>query len=292
MKFRILIAALMLFLLPGGAMAKNSDKALMLTVFGTSTEASVTFEELLPLARQLFPGRDVVVPYTSKVIRDKLNAEIADPAKQIPSPEEALEKLNADGYKDIAVVSTILFAGVEHDKLKSAVDRFSEANKDITISYTPPLLADHASLKPVVDTLGKHMIQNGSNVVVAHGTHDGHPVEKTYRELAELVAATHPNARVGSVEGVPDIEEVMEWVKDRKENDVRFVVFMFVAGDHAENDIASDEEDSMFSAVRAMGKSPSVSMVDTAVGKRMASLGLDPEYRKLLLEYFSRNVPE
>lgn len=292
MTFRLFLLGLALFMFPATAMAKGGDKALMLTVFGTSTEAAVTFDELLPLVQQRFPDRDVVVPFTSGVIRNKLNADIADPAKKILSPAEMLEKLKADGYKDIAVVSTILFAGIEHEKLHSAVEAFRAANKGIKVSYASPLLADPANLKPVVSLLGKYMLPNGSNVVVAHGTHDGHPVEKTYLELAKLVAETYPNARVGSVEGVPDIEETLAWVKSEKAAAVRFVVFMFVAGDHAENDIASDEDDSMFSAVRAMGKTPSVYMVDTKIGKRIASLGLDPDYRALLLDYYVKNAAQ
>lgn len=290
MQFQLLSLALALFMFPGTSMAKSRGRALILTVFGTSTEAAVTFDELLPLVQQRFPDRDIVVPFTSGVIRNKLNAGISDPAKKILSPEEALEKLKADGYKDIAVVSTLLFAGIEHEKLQNAVKRFGAANTDIKVSYTPPLLADPANLQPVVKMLGKYMLKDGSNVVVAHGTHSGHPIEKTYMKLAELVAKDYPNARAGSVEGVPLMEEVMEWVKNRKDKNVRFVVFMFVAGDHAENDIASDEDDSLFSLVRAMDKTPSVQTVSTKNGKRMASLGLDPEYRKLLLDYYIQNV--
>ena len=290
MKFRFLIVGLVMLMLSGTAMAGNGEKALMLTVFGTSTEASITFEELLPLVQKQFPDRDVVVPYTSGVIRDKLNAAITEPAKKILSPAEMLDKLKADGYKDIAVISTLLFPGVEHEKLKEAVDSFSTGNKAIAVSYTPPLLSEQSNFKPVVDALGKYMLKDGSNVIVAHGSHEGHPVEKTYTAIADLVSSTYPYAKVGSIEGVPDMEKTMEWVQGRKEADVRFIVFMFVAGDHAENDIASDEEDSLFSAVRAMGKKPSVQMVDTTGGKRIASLGLDPDYRKLLLAYYAAKV--
>lgn len=288
MKIRLLALAFVLFILPGTAWADG--KALMLTVFGTSTEASITFDELVPVVEERFPDRTVVVPYTSGVIRNKLNAEISDPAKKILSPAEMLEKLKAEGYTDIAVVSTLLFPGIEHEKLKAVVDAFSSANKGLKVSYTQPLLGERANLQPVINTIGKHIIKNGSNIVVAHGTHNGHSSEKVYMEIAALVAKTYPNARVGSVEGVPDMGHALAWVEKRETQDVRFVVFMFVAGDHAENDITSDEEDSFFSAVREMGKSPSVAYVSTSGGKRIASLGLDPEYRRILLDYYTRNV--
>jgi sirohydrochlorin cobaltochelatase len=290
MKIHAMVFVSMMFMLPGAAMAGNGDKAIMLTVFGTSTEASVTFDELLPMVRQRFPDRDVVVPYTSGVIRNKLNAGIADPAKKILSPAEMLEKLKADGCTDIAVVSTILFPGVEHDKLKAAVDEFVAANANIRVDYVMPLLSEQGNLESAVGILDKYLLEDNANVVVAHGTRDGHQAEKNYLALAGRVASRHANARVGSIEGAPGMEETLKWLKGRKEKNARFIVFMFVAGDHAKNDIASDEDDSLFSAVRAMGKTPSVQMVDTPNGRRIASLGLDADYRLLLLDHFVKNI--
>ena len=77
----------------------SSDKALMLTVFGTSTEASVTFKELIPFVEKMFPDRNIVVPYTSGIIRDKLNQEIRDPDQKILSPAQMLEKLKTMDVK-------------------------------------------------------------------------------------------------------------------------------------------------------------------------------------------------
>lgn len=289
MKLRSFVIALCMVLFPLSAYGVD-DKALMLTVFGTSTEASVTFDELVPLVEKEFPDRTVVVPYTSKVIRDKLNAGITDPAQKILSPEEMLEKLKNEGFSDIAVVSTLLFPGVEHEKLQASVEVFGKENKNITVSYTPPLLGEEANLQPAINSIHKYMLRDGVNVVVAHGTHEGHPVEKNYQLLADAIAKTYTNARVGSIEGVPSMEEVMAWVKGHKSPNVRFIVFMFVAGDHAENDIASEDEESLFSTVKAFGKTPSVAFVEMNSGKRMASLGLDAEYRHLLLEHFANNA--
>lgn len=287
MRLRGFILAFLLVLMPFSAYAQG-EKALMLTVFGTSTEASVTFDELVPMVKESFPDRKLVVPYTSGVIRTKLNAEIKNPEERILSPEEMLNKLKGEGFTDIAVVSTLLFPGVEHDKLKASVDKFSQENKSLKVSYTPPLMTLEENRQPVVNTLKKYMLKDGANLVVSHGSHDGHSVEKAYLNLADLVSKTYPNSRMASIEGLPSMEEALLWIKGNKAQDIRFIVFMFVAGDHAENDIASDDEDSLFSAVKAMGKTPSLFMVDTQTGKRIASLGLDPEYRQLLLDYYAQ----
>ena len=289
-RFRLFAIALLLSLMTGTGFAAEKDKAIMLSVFGTSTEASATFDELLPLVQAQFPDREVAIPYTSSIIRNKLNKEIDDPAKKILSPAEMLERLKKDGYTDIAVVSTMVFPGVEHEKLKETVATFHRANSDLKIHYLPPMLADAAMVQPIVDTLAPHMAKDAFNVVVAHGTHDGHPVEEVYMQVAEAVANTYPNAMAGSIEGVPDMDEAIAAAGKHWNENVRFLVFMFVAGDHAENDVAGQEEDSLFSRVKAMGKKPGVVMVDTSVGKRMLSLGLDPAYRALLLEYYANNV--
>lgn len=260
----------------------TNTKALMLAVFGTSTEAAVTFAELVPALQLRFPSWHIVVPYTSSIIRRKLNANL-DATHAILSPEEMLLKLKSEGYTDIIVLTTLLFAGVEHDKLKAIVESFANANPDISIRYQPPLLSDTARLPAVIDTLEKHILPDGINIVVAHGTQAGHPAEAVYMALAEQVSAKYPNARVGSLEGAPDMAQALSFIEAQPAEELRFIVFMFVAGEHAANDIMGVEVDSLFSAVRKLGKRPSVAYN----GDRVASLGLDEDYRQLLLDYYS-----
>lgn len=286
MKRFIMIICLML----AAQTAMGAEKALMLSVFGTSTEASVTFEKLLPVIKKEFSDRDIFVPYTSSVIRNKLNAEIKNSDDKILSPAEMLEKLKNSGYKDIAVVSTLLFPGVEHDRLEKAVNEFSKANASIKVSYTKPVLSHDENIQTAVKAIQKYMITEGINVVVTHGTHDGHPVEKNYLKVASEVEKSYKNSYVGSIEGVPSMEETLEKVEKNQLKNVRFIVFMFVAGDHAENDIAGDEDDSLFEEVKSMGKTPSVAWTKVDGKDRMVSLGLDEQYLSMLIEYYKKNV--
>jgi sirohydrochlorin cobaltochelatase len=279
-------------LLITGAVNAQREKALMLSVFGTSSEASVTFDTIVPLVQKQFPDRTVFVPYTSKIIREKLNAEIKNPADKILSPEETLEKIKREGYTDIAVASTLLFAGVENDKLKATVDSFIKDNPGIKTAFIVPILSEDKNIQPVVNTMKKYTIRDGINFVVTHGTHEGHPSEKTYIKVAEAVAKTYPKGIAASVEGVPDLDEAMEKTRKLKDKKVRFTVFMFVAGNHAENDISSDDEDSYFSRVKKMGKTPDLAYVDTIKGKRIVSLGLDKDYQKILLNHYAKYMPK
>jgi|GEM_PF-2013181 Cobalamin biosynthesis protein CbiK, Co2+ chelatase len=289
-RLRLTVAFFLLCLLAGTALGAESKKAFMLAAFGTSTEASVTFDEMLPLVKEAFPDRKVVIPYTSSRIREKLNKEIADPAQKILSPAEMLARLKEQGYTDIAVASTIVFPGVEHQKLKQAVTEFKEKNRGVKVTYLPPMLEIPALLQPVVNSLKESVVKDAFTVVVTHGTHEGHPVEKNYRALAKAVAETYPNTVVASIEGIPSMEEAMKLVARQPQKEVRFVVFMFVAGDHAENDIAGEEEDSLFSQVKKMGKTPSIRFTETQAGARFHSLGLDQGYRTLLLNHYKSNI--
>jgi sirohydrochlorin cobaltochelatase len=288
--------------MPCRAVIRPQKKALVLAVFGTAGEAAITFDELVPLARERFPGRTVAVPSTSATLRNKINASIPDPDKKLLSPEAMLAKLQGEGYDDIVVVSTLVFAGVEHDKLRATVEAFRAANPELAVTYAPPILADHANLRPVLDLLGKYLLPGASNVVVAHGTHPGHAAEAAYLEVAEIVSALYPPlypyVRLGCLEGLPDMAAVLERVNGDPTREVRFVPFLFVAGAHVRDDIISDEPGSLFSAVRRMGKRPSVPTrltgtvpgTGAATGPRIASLGLDPDYRQVLLAHYLRHA--
>ncbi len=288
MKSKFIAFIFVLLLLPGSAWGAG-DKAMVLAIFGATADSAVTFDELVPLLKERFPDRDIVVPFTSGIMRKNINAKISDPAARVLSPVEALEKLKNEGYSDIAVVSTILFAGTEHDKLKGEVEEFAASVDGIKVNYVPPLLAHRENLQPVINLLGKYMIHDGANIVVTHGTKDNHPAEKDYMQTAMLVAKTYPGARAASIEGIPAKDRAMEWLEKQPGNDVRFVVFMFAAGGHVNEDIASDEAESFFSAARKAGKNPSLPWLDKEAN-RVACLGMDPDYRRLLLDYFASNV--
>ena len=289
-RLRFLAITLILCLMTGTALGAESKKAFMLTAFGTTTGASVTFDEFVTLVKKEFPDRDVVIPYTSSIIREKLNKNITDPAKKLLSPAEMLTQLKEKGYTDIAVASTLVFPGIEHDKIQMTVNTFTASNTDVKVTYLPPMLALPAMLQPVVDSLKNSINNNAFNVVVTHGTHKGHPVEEKYKDLAVAVAKTYPNTLVASIEGIPSMKEAMQQVAKQPRKNVQFIVFMFVAGDHAENDIAGNEEDSLFSLVIKMGKKPVVHHVETSAGQRILSLGLDDAYRSLLLKHYKSNI--
>ncbi|GAB7140967.1 hypothetical protein RsTz2092_09250 [Deferribacterales bacterium RsTz2092] len=287
-KFLIVITLLAMSAATAQSFAAEK-RALVLAVFGTSTEAAITFDELVPLLKKQFHGRDVFVPYTSPVIRNKLNKD-RKAADKLLSPEEMFNKLKKDGYTDLFVATTIVFDGVEYEKLKADTDKFAKANKSIKIKLATPLVSSDANISKVVDTLAPYVRKDAINILVAHGTHSGHSVEKRYLAVQKAFEAKYANSYMGTVEGVPSVDSAYEKVKKANDKQVQFLVFMFVAGDHAENDVAGDEEDSMFSAVKKLGKIPSIAKIKVKGKDRMLSLGLIPAYQKLLVEHIAYNA--
>ena len=87
---------------------------------------------------------------------------------------------------------------------------------------------------------------------MGHGT--SHEANVVYEQLDEaLKAAGHKNMYVGTVESLPTLEMIMERIDGRDVKKVHLAPFMIVAGDHAKNDMAGDEEDSWGSHLKRAG---------------------------------------
>jgi sirohydrochlorin cobaltochelatase len=87
---------------------------------------------------------------------------------------------------------------------------------------------------------------------MGHGTH--HEANASYSKLQdELVSKGNDNYYIGTVEGSPALEDVITAVKKNGYSKVVLQPLMVVAGDHANNDMAGDEEGSWKLAFEAEG---------------------------------------
>lgn len=76
-------------------------------------------------------------------------------------------------------------------------------------------------------------------VLVGHGTYT--PSTAIYSQMDYMLKANGlSNFHVGTIEGYPSFETMLAQLKAGKAKQVTLVPFMFVAGDHAKNDIAED----------------------------------------------------
>lgn len=225
------------------ANAAEPKKAIVVVSFGTSVEATrkLTIEACEENIRAAFPEYDVRRAFTSEKIisilkeRDKLNVD---------TPVEALQKLQQEGYTDVILQPLHIIAGLEfHDVVKMAKP-FESGFQSLKIGS--PLLAATEDYLKVAEALKAHLPETGTNeavVFMGHGT--PHPANAAYLAL-ERVFGNLGMERVfiGTVEGYPELKDVIAALQKHAIKSVTVTPFMVVAGDHALNDMAGDDDDS------------------------------------------------
>ena len=238
----------------GHTMKSATKTGILLVTFGTSIpEAAVAFDNIAKRAADRFPGTPVRWAYTARIIRRKL----ARGGKQIDSPSLALARMHDEGFTHVAVQSLHVIAGAEYDELAETVQAFGDgpnAFRQIVIGL--PLLASLADLERVAGlvlaALPAERQAGDAVVLMGHGS-EHHPADLAYTAAASVVSRMDALAFLGTVEGHPTLEDVLAQCKSAKVTKAYLVPFMSVAGDHARNDLAGDEEDSWKSVLEKAG---------------------------------------
>ena len=226
----------------------HGDKApkkigILLVAFGSSEpSAQVSFENIDKKVKATYSGIPVRWAYTSTIIRKKL----AKQGKHLDSPEVALAKMQDEGFTHVAVQSLHTIGGEEYHDLRRTVGAFKMMGgfKRVVLGY--PLLSTQEDMQGAVDaileTLPKDRQKDDAVVLMGHGTH--HPSNAFYAALMFQLQLKDPNIFVGTVEGYPEVGDIKDLLLKKKIKKAYLMPFMSVAGDHAKNDMASDEDDS------------------------------------------------
>lgn len=185
-----------------------------------------------------FPDRAVRRAWTSSfLIRKVAKAE----GLVVDTPEEALEKLASEGVKDLIVQPTHLSDGYENQRLMEIVRSYTEKFERVAIGR--PLLST-AEDRNAVAHLMPHLCLSGAAgkalLLMGHGS-DKHPVP-VYEQLQDAFAKATDNIFVGTVEGTPTFEEAKARLDASGYREVVLTPLMIVAGDHAVNDLAGEED--------------------------------------------------
>lgn len=224
-------------------------KGILVASFGTSYEETrkKCIESIENLVKEKY-GEDVFErAFTSSIIRKKLKNR---DNMHIHSPEEGLDALKERGFEDIVTLSLHILDGIEYAKLSS---KFGNVAKPLL--YDDKDYLQIASDKDLNDVFGKDAL-----IFMGHGSED-EVADKTYGKLQKVYKELgKDNIYVGTVEGETTIEEIVEDIKDKGYKNILLRPFMIVAGDHAQNDMASDEEDSWKSILEANGYDVSVDL--------------------------------
>jgi len=216
---------------------------ILLVAFGSSEpSAQVSFENIDKKVKATYPGMPVRWAYTSHIIRKKL----AKQGKQLDSPEVALAKMMDEGFTHVAVQSLHTIGGDEFHDLRRTVGAFKMMGGFQRVMLGYPLLATQKDMQRAVDAIfsiiPKARKKSEAVVFMGHGTH--HPSNAFYAALMFQLQLRDPNIFMGTVEGYPEVDDIKDMLLKNKIKKAYLMPFMSVAGDHAKNDMAGDEDDS------------------------------------------------
>ena len=216
---------------------------ILLVAFGSSeASAQVSFENIDRKVKAAYPDIPVRWAYTSRFIRKKL----ADRGRHLDSPAVALAKMQDEQFTHVAVQSLHTIGGAEYHDLQRTVEAFKYMRgfRRIVLGY--PLMATQKDMQRTVEailkTIPEKRKKNEAVVLMGHGTH--HPSNAFYAALMFQLQLNDPNIFVGTVEGYPGVDLIKDMVIRENIKTAYLIPFMSVAGDHAKNDMAGDEEDS------------------------------------------------
>ena len=274
------------------------EKELLVVSFGTSFNDSRA-EDIGGIESALqdaYPDWAVRRAFTAQII---INHVLARDGEKIDNVEQALERAAANGVKELVIQPTHLMHGAEYDELTQAVDNFRDMFESVEIAE--PLLGEVGADASVVnadkETVAKAVVQTAVEaagydsieaaaedgtafVFMGHGT--SHAAKVTYSQMqTQMEDLGFNNAFIGTVEGEPEetsCEAVIGKVKEAGYTNVVLRPLMVVAGDHANNDMAGEDEDSWVSQFEASG---AFEKVDTQI----AGLGSIPAVQEIYVQH-------
>jgi len=237
------------------SMAKSTTEktGILLVSFGTSyPEAQVALDRIDHDVKKAFPGIEVRWAFTSSIIRHILEKK----GHHVDSPSEALSKMGDDGFTNVAVQSLHMIPGEEYEDLQKIVTAFQQIPKGIkSLKLGKPLLYNQEDVVAVCHQLEtilpveRH--PEDAIVFMGHGT--SHHANIYYPGVQYYLWQQSPRYFLATVEGSPELKDVLPKLKEQKARTVWLIPFMSVAGDHAHHDMAGDEPDSWKSQLEAAG---------------------------------------
>ena len=252
------------------------EKALLAVSFGTSYEDTLE-KNIAAIERDLaaaFPERTLRRAFTSGMILRRWKKERGVEIDDVPA---ALERLAGEGYADILVQPTHVMNGEEYHKLADQAERFRGRFDKLTVGV--PLLTaaeDYLDLGRALMEILPPKSEERAVLYMGHGSE--HQANSAY---ALMEYAFHDLGRndviVGTVEGYPNFDAAIRRLKERPQvKEVELRPLMTVAGDHAKNDLAGEEEDSWKNVLEGMGY---------RVNCVLTGLGEYPQVRALFVEH-------
>lgn len=239
-------------------------KAILVVSFGTTyaDTRKKTIDVIEDKVRKSFPDYEVRRAYTAHIIIKRLKKR---DNIHVDTPEEALKKLMDEGYEEVIVQPLHIIPGSEYDYIKSVVSHFRHRKVFKNISLGRPALyfkgGDNIPDDYVIfiDAIKEHLNKDQAFVLMGHGS--VHYSNACYSCLQHVFHDEgYPHVYIGNVEGYPEIDVIMDKLEENNVKEVTLKPLMLVSGDHANNDMVGDDEDSWQSQLAKRGISSQADM--------------------------------
>ncbi len=274
------------------------ENELLVVSFGTSFNESRAndIKGIEDALEEAFPDWSVRRAFTAQII---INHVQARDGEAIDNVDQALQRAVDNGVKNLVIQPTHLMHGAEYDELVDTLANYEDKFESVVVSE--PLLGEvgadatkvnddkktvaEAVVKAAVATAGYDSLQAADEdgcafVLMGHGT--AHVAKVTYSQMqTQMNELGYKNVFIGTVEGEPEetaCEAVIDAVSEAGYKKVILRPLMVVAGDHANNDMAGEEDDSWASMFKASGNFDSVDC-------QIEGLGRIEDVQKLYVEH-------
>ena len=262
------------------ALNTSADKdAIVVLSFGTTfvDQRTKAIDATAKAIQAAHPNAKVVTAFTSHIV---LKHIMENEGKcDYMTPEQTLEQLKSEGFTRIALVSLDVIPGIEYKYDVALFHEFKTQFKKMTLAtplmYWQGQEEQRDDVTQVLQSLHLPAYKKGTAILLmAHGTPD--PSNAYYSVMQEkLRRMKRTDVHIYTVEGWPRLDDWAGKLKMHKVNKIILMPLMMVAGDHANNDMAGDEDDSHKVILEKMG---------FQVETRLQGLGENKKIREIFVE--------
>ena len=287
---------------------RNQDEIgvneLLVVSFGTSFNDSRAedVKGIEDALAEAYPDWSVRRAFTAQII---INHVEARDDEVIDNMQQALDRAVENGVKNLVVQPTHLMHGAEYDEMTDAINGYKDKFESVAIAEpmlgevgddatvinddkkaVAQAITDEACKEAGFDSMDAAAEAGTAFVFMGHGT--SHTANITYDQMqTQMENLGFKNAFIGTVEGKPEdtaCDKVIEKVKEAGYKNVVLRPLMVVAGDHANNDMAGDDEDSWKSQFVASGNFENVDTQIAGLGRIEAVEQLYVDHTKAAID--------
>ena len=280
------------------------ENELLVVSFGTSFNDSRAedVKGIEDALAEAYPDWSVRRAFTAQII---INHVEARDDEVIDNMQQALDRAVENGVKNLVVQPTHLMHGAEYDEMTEAINGYKDKFESVAIAEpmlgevgddatvinddkkaVAQAITDEACKEAGFDSMDAAAEAGTAFVFMGHGT--SHTANITYDQMqTQMENLGFKNAFIGTVEGKPEdtaCDKVIEKVKEAGYKNVVLRPLMVVAGDHANNDMAGDDEDSWKSQFVASGNFENVDTQIAGLGRIEAVEQLYVDHTKVAID--------